>query len=157
MGAMLRNHSLIERVYTYILLARGIGRLVACKMCGVVHRRSWQGAAARPRCIPPACGSVRGSTPFQSHSTVSPVDRSQGDFALPAPIDVGAFLPPRPLTISWRPTLRGLDAPTVRRLDAASASALNPIRVRFAAPEPLAGPGDMPLYLHRTMHKRLPA
>lgn len=39
-----------------------------------------------------------------------------------------AFLPPRPLTISWRPT--------VRRLDAVSASALDPIRRLSRRPEP---------------------
>lgn len=46
-----------------------------------------RGPAARPRCIPPAHGSSRASSPFRSQQTVSPVDHSQGHFALPAPID----------------------------------------------------------------------
>lgn len=46
-----------------------------------------KGDAALSRCIPLARGSVRALNPFQSHQTVSPVNHSQGDFALPAPID----------------------------------------------------------------------
>lgn len=89
---------------------------------------TWQGGRCAPPLHPPGLGSFRGSTPCQSHPTVSPVDHSQGDFALPAPIDLRAFLPPKPLTISWRPTLRGLDT--------ASTSPLDPIRGLPRHPEP---------------------
>jgi hypothetical protein len=175
-------------------------------MCVVVQHHLGKGAAAHPRCIPPAHGSVRGSTPFQRHPTVSPVDHSQGDFALPAPIDLGAFLPPRPLTISWRPgrelsrcpslepshrpgglrapwtpdqsyadwmpsgafaplNPRAKGVPPLCNPDQPSAGWMPPARRRWTRsrgvsppPEPLlAGPGDLPLLLHRTMHMRLPA
>ena len=61
-----------------------------------------RGPAARPRCIPPASGSDQGMSPSQSQQNVSPFNQSQGDFALLAPIDMRAFLPPRPQTTSWR-------------------------------------------------------
>jgi len=68
------------------------------KMCVVLHTPLARGPAARPRCIPPACGSSRASSPFRSQWNVSPFHHSQGDFALPAPIDSGAFKPPGPLS-----------------------------------------------------------
>lgn len=92
---------------------------------------------ARGQLAPPVASPSRGSSrvlnPFQSHQTVSPVKHSQGDFALPAPIDLAGV--PAPKTpdnaveaTSWRPTLRGLDA--------VIASALNPIRGLSRRPEP---------------------
>lgn len=40
-------------------------------------KRLARGPAARPRCIPPAAGSSRALSPFQSQKTVSPVNHSR--------------------------------------------------------------------------------
>ncbi len=86
------------------------------KLCGGRTTAAWQGGPlARPRCIPPACGSSRALSPWRSQRTVSPVHHSRETSALPAAIDLGGV--PAPKTpdnsieaMSWRPTLRGLDA-----------------------------------------------
>ncbi len=134
-----------------------------------------RGPAARPRCIPPACGPppsapVRqvlfpgptahagtsakradGSASVSGPATVSPVDHSQGDFGSPLhPIDSGAFLSPRPQTMSWRPTLRGLDAAILSKMDhdqGAYRRPLNPARRAWRV---------CLLHLHRTMHEQMP-
>ena len=108
--------------------------------------------AARPRCIPPAIGSYRALSPFQSQKNVSPFNPSQGDFALPAPIDLAGV--PAPKTpdnaveaISWRPTLRGLDAAILPKM--------NHSQGPIATPKTqLVGLGKLPLHRHRTMHNQ---
>ena len=57
-------------------------------------RNLGKGAAARPRCIPQHW-RAEGVEPITRQPTVSPVDLSQGDFALPAPIDQEAYRRPR--------------------------------------------------------------
>ena len=123
------------------------------KMCVVVPHILARGPAARPRCIPPAIGSLRALNPFLSQETVSPVNHSRETSLSLHPSTWRAFLPPRPLTISWRRLHRDQERehivaalpmdpshrpkgvshpleprPTLRGLDAASVSTLNPIR-----------------------------
>ena len=71
-------------------------------MSAVIQPLLARGPAARPRCIPPAHGSSRASSPFQSHQTVSPVHHSRETSLSLHPSTQGAFLPPRPLTNPMR-------------------------------------------------------
>lgn len=80
------------------------------KMCVVRQHPLGKGDAGALPLHPSRRWLNQGIEPLSSHVTVSAVYPSQGDFALPAPINSGAFLPPRPQTTSWRPTRRGLDA-----------------------------------------------
>lgn len=98
---------------------------------------SWQGDRCAPPLHPPGRGSVRALNPCRSQQTVSPVNHSRetslslhpsipsgGPEAI-APLNPLApsgrcttnpgsvpATPDTPMTISWRPTLRGLDAAT---------------------------------------------
>jgi len=83
--------------------------------CGLKQHHLARETLALSRCIPLACGSSRALSPSRASRPYRRPAHSQGDFALSVPIDPGAFLPPRPLTISWRPTLRGLDTDQVSR------------------------------------------
>lgn len=89
--------------------------------------------AARPRCIPPAGGSFRALNPFQSQQTVSPIKHSARRLRSPCTHRLEGV--PAPKTpdhameaISWRPTLRGLDAAILPKMDHSQG--------RIAAPEP---------------------
>ena len=98
---------------------------------------SWQGDRCAPPLHPPGRGSVRALNPCRSQQTVSPVNHSRetslslhpsipsggsGAIAPPEPTRtvwslhpqsrVRSSSPDTPMTISWRPTLRGLNAAT---------------------------------------------
>lgn len=98
---------------------------------------SWQGDCCAPPLHPPGRGSVRALNPCLSQQTVSPVNHSRetslslhpslpsgrsGAIAPPEPTltvwplhpqsRARSCSPDTPMTISWRPTLRGLDAAT---------------------------------------------
>lgn len=70
-------------------------------MCGVVPQ-SCQGGGARPRWIPPAYGAFTGLGPDLRHTSFGRRTTSQGASGLP--------------DTPW-PTLRGLDAATLSRVD----------------------------------------
>lgn len=87
------------------------------KMCFVVQNHLGKGTRCAPPLHPPGLGSFRALSPLRSHPTVSPVDPSQGDFALPAPIDQRAAAPLETHSSGyWPPTpaSQGVPAPTPR-------------------------------------------
>jgi hypothetical protein len=63
-------------------------------MCFVVQNILARWPAARPRCIPPGLWLRSGIEPFEAKN-VSPFHHSQGDFALPAPIDLAGVPAPK--------------------------------------------------------------
>jgi hypothetical protein len=69
------------------------------KMCFVVQNILARWPAARPRCIPPACGSRQGIEPSRAKERIA-VQSLAGDFALPAPIDL-AGAPLKPTRTVW--------------------------------------------------------
>lgn len=98
------------------------------KMCVVVQHHLGKGAAARPRCIPPAIALTGhrthpepaeritvpslaglGEVPLHLHRTMdhrsyrAPLNPTRKETSLSLhPSTWAAFLPPRPLTIPWR-------------------------------------------------------
>ena len=89
---------------------------------------SWQGGSLRAPVASPRPWLCQGIDPIQSQQNVSPFNHSRENSLSLHPSTWRAFLPPRPLTISWRPTLRGLDAAILPKMDHSQ----GPI----AAPEP---------------------
>jgi len=69
-----------------------------------------KGALSRPRLHSPGVGSLCAASASRTKNCIASSNHSQGDFALPAPIDQrGLRAPLNTQTTSWRPTLRRLD------------------------------------------------
>lgn len=119
-------------------------------MCFVVQNHLGKGARCTPPLHPPGLWLLQGIEPVAEPVERIAVQSLAGDFALPAPIDLAGvpapktpdhFMETNPARIGCRQRVgagpdQGAIAPTLN---------------------PLAGPGDMPLHLHRAMHERLPA
>ncbi len=154
-------------------------------MCGSTTR-SWQGDPLRVPVASPRQWRRLGIEPIHRHQTyrrfttrrpwrcpsppapnhgsrgVSPTleTHSQRDVALPAPIDLRAFLPPKPQTISWRRFHRDQERELSRCPSHGPIPSTNPARFGCrqpigAEPEhgaiaplvtPLAGAGELPLW-----------
>jgi len=112
-----------------------------------------KGTRCAPPLHPPGRWLPQGIEPIPSQKTVSPVNHSRETSLSLHPSTWRAFLPPRPLTMSWRRFHRDQERehvvaalpmdpshrpkgvshpleprPTLRGLDAASVSTLNPIK-----------------------------
>ena len=80
------------------------------KVWVVLPPRPWQGDPLRVPVASPPPWLLLGIEPIQSQQIVSPIKHSRETSLSLHPSTWRAFLPPRPQTTSWRPTLRGLDA-----------------------------------------------
>lgn len=146
--------------------------------CVHVVRTSWQGG---PRAAPPLHPPAPVAVGRALNRSLRPSNRIAGSSLAGRRRSPCTHRPGRrscpqgPLTISWRPgrelsrslalepshrprAHRPLEPrPTLRGLDAVSASTLNPIKGLSRPLKPTRRAGDPPLHLHSAMHDRLPA
>lgn len=113
----------------------GIGFNADRKMCVVIQHHLAKGARCAPPLDPPDCGASRASSPFPRHPTVSPVDHSQGDVALPCTPSIRRAYrrPLNPTRIVWplhRHSGRSLRAPPRPPWPGRRRSPLDPIDQR---------------------------